>query len=437
MSSGAQKSRSGTWREGSTFGRPEAKTRHFFFSMHSLDPQPGLDPLGVASPRLDSGAVDPTAVDSEEYFDPDQPDSSEQYFSASLEAAGERPRFVLDAQEEPAAELGTAVTPEAGLIEKPDPVADFAEPSSKDVPGSEELKPDVPEHDWRDEVSAKVSSYRSRKPRVERYPSLSLSLPLQFEVTPLRDETPPRAAADAPVEVKPWFENPEVHAAPEVPVTMEATARVLEFPRIAEAPRRGEELADPVMGRPRIVEAPELLPPPPALGGILIEPVAAVENDRIPGLDVPLQSSSFSRRLLAGIVDVAVVAIALAVIAYIFFRIDGSLPLWRIAAESAAAVLALLWPAYQYAFLVFSKTTPGLWLAKLEVTRFDGAPASRSLRRWRVLASLLSCASLGLGYAWCFLDEDRLSWHDRITRTHLGSAQSQAQLQKQPRINAD
>jgi len=73
---------------------------------------------------------------------------------------------------------------------------------------------------------------------------------------------------------------------------------------------------------------------------------------------------------------------------------------------------------------VFSKTTPGLWLAKLEVTRFDGAPASRSLRRWRVLASLLSCVSLGLGYAWCFLDEDRLSWHDRITRTHLGSAPS-------------
>jgi hypothetical protein len=44
---------------------------------------------------------------------------------------------------------------------------------------------------------------------------------------------------------------------------------------------------------------------------------------------------------------------------------------------------------------------------------------SRGLRRWRVLASILSLASLGLGYAWCFLDEDQLSWHDRITRTHL------------------
>ena len=383
--------------------------------MHSTDPQPGLDQLGVDSPRLDTAGLD-----TEEYFDPDLPDSSEQYFSASLEAVGERPRFVLD--EPAAAPLGEAGQSEAAVTTAPDPAADFSELASKDGSVSDELKADVPEHDWREQVSAKVSSYRSRKPRVERYPSLSLSLPLQFEVSPLRDQTPPEAAVDAHAEAGPWVENPEVHAAREHPVTMEATARVLEFPRLAVVPSRGEELADPVMGRPRIVEAPELLPPPPALGGILIEPVAAVENDRIPGLDVPLQSSAFSRRLLAGSVDVLVVAIALAAFAYIFFRINGAVPPWRIAVESAVAVLALLWPAYQYAFLVFSKTTPGLWLAKLEVTRFDGAPASRSLRRWRVLASLLSCASLGLGYAWCFLDEDRLSWHDRITRTHLGAA---------------
>jgi uncharacterized RDD family membrane protein YckC len=73
---------------------------------------------------------------------------------------------------------------------------------------------------------------------------------------------------------------------------------------------------------------------------------------------------------------------------------------------------------------VFSETTPGLRLAKLEVQRFDGTPAPRNLRRWRVLASLLSAFSLGLGYAWCFLDEDQLSWHDRITRTHLAPQRS-------------
>ena len=28
-------------------------------------------------------------------------------------------------------------------------------------------------------------------------------------------------------------------------------------------------------------------------------------------------------------------------------------------------------------------------------------------------------ASLGMGYAWVFLDEDVLCWHDRITHTYL------------------
>jgi hypothetical protein len=41
------------------------------------------------------------------------------------------------------------------------------------------------------------------------------------------------------------------------------------------------------------------------------------------------------------------------------------------------------------------------------------------MRRWRVLASFLSAASVGMGYAWVFLDEDSLCWHDRITHTYL------------------
>jgi len=36
-----------------------------------------------------------------------------------------------------------------------------------------------------------------------------------------------------------------------------------------------------------------------------------------------------------------------------------------------------------------------------------------------VLASYLSAASLGMGYAWVFLDEDVLCWHDRTTHTYL------------------
>jgi hypothetical protein len=41
------------------------------------------------------------------------------------------------------------------------------------------------------------------------------------------------------------------------------------------------------------------------------------------------------------------------------------------------------------------------------------------MRRWRVLGSMLSGISLGMGYAWQFLDEDALCWHERVTKTYL------------------
>jgi uncharacterized RDD family membrane protein YckC len=86
-------------------------------------------------------------------------------------------------------------------------------------------------------------------------------------------------------------------------------------------------------------------------------------------------------------------------------------------------VLALLlWMPYEFLFVVYTGSTPGLRIARLRLARFDGSPLNRGLRRWRVLASFLSAFSAGLGYLWCLLDQDGLCWHDRITRTHVQSA---------------
>ena len=76
--------------------------------------------------------------------------------------------------------------------------------------------------------------------------------------------------------------------------------------------------------------------------------------------------------------------------------------------------------------VVYGASTPGLRLAGLEFARFDGTATSRSLRRWRVLAGYLSAVSLGMGYAWVFLDEDALCWHDRITHTYLAPKRREA-----------
>ena len=364
---------------------------------------------------------EPDSDQSARYCEFEEPDMSEEQFSASLDRTFERPQFVVDVPEEPVTAPRLAA-PDTEIIETqevPAPQAITALHTSEESP--ERLSASPLADDWRNQVSAKVNSYKARKPQQDRYPSLRLP----FEPPQTRERsTASFVQSFSPIEEAPtrteWRE-PE----PLPPVVYEATARVIEFPRSSSAAPGidiGDELAEPVIARPRIVEAPELLPPPPALGGILIEAVQQPEPERRPGFEIPLQAAPFSRRIVAGAIDALVVTVALVSFGYVFFRITGSTPRWKLGSEVAATLFCVLWPVYQYAFLVFSGTTPGLRLTGLRVHRFDGTPASRNLRRWRVLASLLSCASLGLGYAWCFLDEDQLSWHDRITRTHLAPA---------------
>jgi len=206
------------------------------------------------------------------------------------------------------------------------------------------------------------------------------------------------------------------------------TAKIIEFPRFAWAPPPPplDQLAEPVIDRPRILEAPEVAPPPPALGGITIEPVQVAEPEKRLGIDIPLQSAPLGRRVVAGLIDGLIIAIASALFGYIFWKVTALRPPQLQLLGLAAGLPCLFWAAYQYLLIVYSARTPGQFLARLELKRFDGTPTTRSLRRWRVLASWLSAASLGMGYIWVFLDEDSLCWHDRITHTYLAPPTSKS-----------
>ena len=292
---------------------------------------------------------------------------------------------------------------------------------------------------WRREVAARVNRFRARRQtRAPRYPSLALkfepSEPLHS--TPAENKTPtqdvvaaikaasPIASSDRESVALLSASAPVSKPANADPAKIESTkiepSKIIEFPRPWIPPARpADELAEPVLDRPRILEAPEILPPPPAMGGILIEPAQQLSNDKQPGIDIPLQSAPMTQRLLAVSIDATIVLAALAAFAAIFFKVTHTIPPLRLAAEAGILLTALFWASYQYLSIVHSGTTPGLKLAKLQLCRFDGEPVARRIRRWRTLASLMSGMSVGLGYAWCFLDEDALCWHDRITKTYM------------------
>ena len=292
------------------------------------------------------------------------------------------------------------------------------------------LPPDA--ETWRAEVAARLERYRARrKPRAPRYPSLLLpfdsaeswSRPLPetgsvAAAVPTRtQESMALRIAEQPAAEKVPSLAPSHSALAEEP---EPSAKVIEFPRWAAIPVSWtSELAEPVLERPRIVEAPEILPPPPALGGILIEP-AAKEETRT-GADLPQCSASLAQRMLAGLLDSLILGAALAAFAAVFLRLNPARPPLPVLLAGIVAVAVLLWTAYEFMFVVYTGSTPGLRMMRLRLVRFDGSPVGRRVRRWRVLASFLSAASLGLGYLWSALDEDGLCWHDRITHTHIQS----------------
>jgi uncharacterized RDD family membrane protein YckC len=347
-----------------------------------------------------------------------------------------------------------------------EPVMGVAETAASELDVSPNSDPNA--DTWRVEVAARVQRYRTRrKPRTPRYPSLFLFF-----------DAPENRAQDAPltrsVETEPALsieeprlsrncQSSEFQTSERQPLDRhilepqtsergllqspepahESSGRVIEFPRSAAIPvLRPSELADPVVDheRPRIVEAPEILLPPPALGGLLIEPIDPEPSGEQSGSPAAIQSAPLARRALAAFVDAVIVATALAGFAAIFLRLNPSLnftlspvrgpltnpvgptPAVPIFALAFVLVAILLWTAYQFLFVAYIGSTPGLRAARLRLTASDGSPLHRRARCWRVVASFLCVFSAGLGYLWCVLDQDGLCWHDRISRTHVQSA---------------
>jgi uncharacterized RDD family membrane protein YckC len=306
---------------------------------------------------------------------------------------------------------------------EPEPVAPVLLTETAVDPPAEPA-PQAEAFEWKDEVSARMESYRARrKPKPPRYPSLMLQFDPEWGPPPTHTPEPEPAAIvqvdqalaldSSPVTVTSVVETQEP----------ESTGKIIEFPRSsASYPAPLEELADPVLERPRILEAPEVAPLPPALGGILIESEKTEEAAKRPGIDVPLESSSVERRLAAAAIDGVIVLVAAAAFGAVVYRMASpKLPLVQLMV-APLLLFSVWWTAYQYLMMVYAGHTVGARLAKLQLLGFDGRPANQMRRRQRVLAATLSAAALGMGYAWHFLDEDGLCWHDRITHTHLGKA---------------
>jgi len=327
---------------------------------------------------------------------------------------------------------------------------------------------------WRDEIQSRVAHYRSRRGRrVEgafsmRFPfppaEVQAPAPIDSELDEVavaevgpakpsdsenaqqRDEsivelaaaaivTPAPTVQAAVADVEPSatttssadFALAEESVAPRpVPVSRPAGKRkVIAFPRQVTQPEAPHHrLADPVVPeQPRILDVPEELeafPTTPLLDGLdLLPGVPATPAIPADHVELPFEVATISRRVGAGVIDVAIVLAAAAAFAAVCYKMLPGLALSKPLLLAAASLPLLLWAAYQYMFVMYAAATPGMRALHLRLSSFKGKGATWRQRRSRVVGLYFSAASLMMGLFWSLVDVDGLCWHDRISRTYL------------------
>jgi uncharacterized RDD family membrane protein YckC len=358
-------------------------------------------------------------------IDPEEYDLSEERFSASLaEVAAERGSggTARERQREPESKLVAAVATAPPTSAKGGQMWGTELARSESREGNRGVDEGA---FWRNEVASRVESYRARR----RRPIRERSLPLDFERAVNREMTLGELSGSREEEDRvpaaEYRAEPAGDEASEVELGAQEVeeaqeSKIIEFPRQAllpVMPPSFEELAEPMIDRPRILEAPEEVDTASPLSDISVAP----EQEQYPAVEfeLPLQVAPMSRRVFAGLVDALIVLLGAAGFVLIVLQAGVPMPPAKAGSLFAMAASCVFWAIYQYLFLVYAGITPGMQMARLRLITFDGGPARRRARRGRAVAMVLSTLSLGLGLLWALLDEDTLCWHDRITRTYV------------------
>jgi uncharacterized RDD family membrane protein YckC len=223
------------------------------------------------------------------------------------------------------------------------------------------------------------------------------------------------------------FEQDDVE--PDLPASVANEPESSALPRIMDAAEltQPDELVQPAEEEP--TRAPEQMELLPSFEDIHLDPAYTSAQ---PDLEIIPRPARLQERLVAGFVDLALVALAALLFGYAFVRMSEDAPHSRLVLPFAMCVGGILWIVFQYVFLVHGRGTPGMQLTDLELRTFDGRGVNANTRRIRAAASALSALSVGLGYAWAFVDEDQLGWHDRMTQTLLKSRSERSSMSAHP-----
>ena len=238
----------------------------------------------------------------------------------------------------------------------------------------------------------------------------------------------------------PVFEDYKAYLQREAEPPIPLPANLLEFPRQLVAPRKARprlaegplrEDATPSGKQLRIFEveagqistSPALPSTTPEWASIHLD--AQTVTDLDPEPETPLlpsvlrpQTAPFALRAMASLLDAGIVLAAVVMFAAVFAEVAGQIPGGWPGVAALAGVTLVLHVLYGLFFFTLSDQTPGMRYARIGFCTFADENPTRAALRRRVLTQLLALAPLGMGLLWALLDEDRLGWHDRLSRMY-------------------
>jgi uncharacterized RDD family membrane protein YckC len=183
----------------------------------------------------------------------------------------------------------------------------------------------------------------------------------------------------------------------------------VEIPRNGRAPR--PQAARPAAPRPRRakVEHPTL--------DFSAQSAHALKTSVEASIYCSAEAAPVPYRIMAAIIDTGIGLAGAGVFAATFHLAGYDFEWTRQTAWVLGAATLIITLLYRTLFSLGCGDTVGLRMTRLRLVNFDGRPANRRERFYRLAGGMVSSSAIAMGLLWALVEEEHLTWHDLMSKT--------------------
>jgi hypothetical protein len=124
-----------------------------------------------------------------------------------------------------------------------------------------------------------------------------------------------------------------------------------------------------------------------------------------------------THRVLAAAIDGVMVTLALGLFVSVLYGMGVEIVIHKGTVVMYGLAVLVTMAVYRAMWCLAGIDSVGLRWSGLQLLTFDGGLPSREDRMTRLLSTHVSWAAGGLGLAWALVDEEKLAWHDHMSKT--------------------